>query len=1223
MSTKSPLRERLLSNSPDTMKSSILRESGHGWSSPPSSQATSPLRIAKRDSSTSPIRPTQVARRTSSSFKHVTSNNLVSKSPFKSQIPASIGRPRGPVPGPPPDSPRKAELENERPFALKRDRRQSKTFQAIMHSEPVSKSPFRRPAHAVPSPQPPSSVSPIRSALVSRRLHGPRLSGGAKQQRRKRVTWGKSMEVLEFEPEEDTSIEQQPFVDSDEEEDENLNRLSPDHSLDTQDSPPPPDGDARIDGLVEELMGREAAPPVARDIPTDLDTEDGVPFSPSHHPDTQDDSHEQQQYTPHPAAYLRNEEPRHSDFPFSAPNPTSQDFLTPPSSPSLGHTSHTGQIRDTHLNDSTETDDEETEMDVQMRPPSPSPVGGPRTPLLPRAEVDHRFPITGDNSSTFFSHSPRVYAGGDPFGLPSLQEESLSERDASDGYDSFAKHSETNLSELILGTKVHDQIFQEHQPLEAAFSSPQPPSSHSQKSPSGRPPLPPIPSHVSSPNTRSPSPNGRLRITREDVQRRLMHKRSFGSPTQSPRGSPGPSRETTPFFDPPRESTPFDLPHPSTPIELGAPRLPSPEPDSELGLAVPGHRLKFDFGSKFGRGLGIDGLSDDIDEIEEVHVDMDMKSALDRLMDDIRFVTDDESEQILNPSGIRRAATEPTLLTNNFPSRDVSDESIPPPPPPKEDNNIKSRERMIIERRREARRIEEEQEDLFYGRSPTPAAIPDGRPQRRRSMSTGDVNDKPLEILPSPSQEDTDDAFEESVRKELEGRKKVTERRSNYLIRTHGTIYASSSRDKVKHLSGAGDVDTGKKSWKAVRRPSDMNEYAKQIRELRNGEKRGHGKVFVRVLGIKGMHLPLPSQRTIMNVTLNNGIHYVTTPDVDLDKDAEVGQEFELIEHSKLEFTLTLKVRRDHHIVEQFRALTKPPPRSISTHTTPGLESNFFSSSPKKSKEKADKKQTPLPQPQPQAPHRLPENLARYLRPDGTLARALVTFKDIAPRCDTRIFETAYPLMGQRTETDGGKPSILQVGEIVLQIFRLPPLPGVKPEELPQSLDECVRGVRHANWHKETYWEGVLTQQGGDCSSWRRRQFRVIGSKLVAFNDITKRATATIELKEALSVEDDQEARTMLSPTSGMSTATTRGVDDYDGLYGIERSFRLIFEGGEEIVFFADTDAEKAKWLEVLRALVGHIPHLSVWAEYLWQLQQKAKGSGGLKPPIVTGSSTA
>jgi hypothetical protein len=205
--------------------------------------------------------------------------------------------------------------------------------------------------------------------------------------------------------------------------------------------------------------------------------------------------------------------------------------------------------------------------------------------------------------------------------------------------------------------------------------------------------------------------------------------------------------------------------------------------------------------------LGIDGLSDDIDEIEEAvghgpqrplsaDVDMDMKSALDRLMDDVAgagsrsrqedsLVTDDESEQILNPSGIRRAATEPTLLTNNFPSRDVSDESIPPPPPPKEDNNIKSRERMIIERRREARRIEEEQEDLFYGRSPTPAAIPSpsleppsGRPQRRRSMSTGDVNDKPLEILPSPSQEDTDDAFEESVRKELEGRKKVTERRS-------------------------------------------------------------------------------------------------------------------------------------------------------------------------------------------------------------------------------------------------------------------------------------------------------------------------------------------------------------------------------------------------------------------------------------------------------------
>jgi hypothetical protein len=136
----------------------------------------------------------------------------------------------------------------------------------------------------------------------------------------------------------------------------------------------------------------------------------------------------------------------------------------------------------------------------------------------------------------------------------------------------------------------------------------------------------------------------------------------------------------------------------------------------------------------------------------------------------------------------------------------------------------------------------------------------------------------------------------------------------------------------------------------------------------------------------------------------------------------------------------------------------------------------FFSSSPKKPKEK-----TSYQPPPPPPVYRLPENLARYLKPDGTLARAFIQFKDIATRCDTRLFETSYPLIGQRAEL-GGKFSTLQVGEILLQIFRLPPLPGLPPDQLPQSLEECHRGLRHINWHKVTYFEGILTQNGGDCN---------------------------------------------------------------------------------------------------------------------------------------------
>ena len=182
------------------------------------------------------------------------------------------------------------------------------------------------------------------------------------------------------------------------------------------------------------------------------------------------------------------------------------------------------------------------------------------------------------------------------------------------------------------------------------------------------------------------------------------------------------------------------------------------------------------------------------------------------------------------------------------------------------------------------------------------------------------------------------------------------------------------------------------------------------------------------------------------------------------------------IEHSKLEFTLTLKVRRDPHIVAQFRS-NAPPLAPTPAPASKGGMRSFFSSSPKKPAR--------LDQVAP-VPAMLEENLARYLKPDGTLARAFVSFRDIAEHCDTRLFETSYPLIGQRLET-GSKVVSIEIGELVLQFFRLPSLPGIPPNQLPQSLEECHRGLRHVHWHKMTYFEGTLTQSGGDCSVRRYR----------------------------------------------------------------------------------------------------------------------------------------
>lgn len=94
---------------------------------------------------------------------------------------------------------------------------------------------------------------------------------------------------------------------------------------------------------------------------------------------------------------------------------------------------------------------------------------------------------------------------------------------------------------------------------------------------------------------------------------------------------------------------------------------------------------------------------------------------------------------------------------------------------------------------------------------------------------------------------------------------------------------------------------------------------------------------------------------------------------------------------------------------------------------------------------------------------------------------------------------------------------------------------------------------------------------------------------MVAFNDVTKKATATIDLKKAIAVEDDQEARNNAQSPGG----TSRYADEYDGLYGVERSFRLIFPQSQEIIFFADSDEEKSKWYKPrMHRFVLHIDYL-------------------------------
>lgn len=319
----------------------------------------------------------------------------------------------------------------------------------------------------------------------------------------------------------------------------------------------------------------------------------------------------------------------------------------------------------------------------------------------------------------------------------------------------------------------------------------------------------------------------RERISREEVQRRLMSQRSPGSPgsdkelrssllrdrsvfsienlgDDSTRRSPAlsPADKQQDRLSVLTSQTDFSVETAVVEVaekrNLGLMALDSAikEDEGEFGMVQSDSKLQFDFGSKF--SLGDLGLSSrDMNErvgaesldtlalppppprraasfesnnsgikVGDVDVDMDMKSALDRLMEDVAgagahpddsMMTDEyddsfdrsesqDAHDVFPPSRpkvIERALTDPVTLQENemvgVMSRSVSSasEALPPPVPPKD--NIRSREQAILEKRRETRRMEEEQDEMFSPRQKDQRSLGVGRPSRRRSMSTGDA----------------------------------------------------------------------------------------------------------------------------------------------------------------------------------------------------------------------------------------------------------------------------------------------------------------------------------------------------------------------------------------------------------------------------------------------------------------------------------------------------
>lgn len=523
-----------------------------------------------------------------------------------------------------------------------------------------------------------------------------------------------------------------------------------------------------------------------------------------------------------------------------------------------------------------------------------------------------------------------------------------------------------------------------------------------------------------------------------------------------------------------------------------------------------------------------------------------------------------------------------------------------------------------------------------------PKALAAARKSRRRSNSTGDIgsvnkraprvtlglDDDAVSILDSFRDETFDDSVSEKHYRIREERRQV-----------RATYTGSGSLS-----SRSGDTDSIK-AWRPIRRPSDMHEHSIELRAAREREARegkASGTVFVKVLGIESLSMPLPKEPTYFRIAVDNNLDYIRTDRFfELKEGAKINQEFVMAESENFEFSIAMEIRADPHILRLMHEKANPPtapvpapapapvarpvtPTSTTSHKSRGLRA-LFGGTPKKNKHQRTQSvpvttsaafKKPV---QPAPPVKRPDTIATFFAPGGdtTLAKTHIAFKPIAEQCEAKVLEIRYPMFAMVKPAplpDGTAPR-KQLAKITIQVLRLPPLPGLGPDNLPGSIDETLRGLRHHKWHSQVYHEGILTQVGGDCRVPRRRFFKLIGGSLVAINEVTKKEVARIDLREASALVDCNQP----------------GVeDDYDPFSARPRSFQLRFTDNEAIVFSADKDDDKAVWMDTLQGLLGKVPSNPIWAEMLAQSSKERKDrrrskrrSSAMPPPASTSSRTA
>lgn len=320
------------------------------------------------------------------------------------------------------------------------------------------------------------------------------------------------------------------------------------------------------------------------------------------------------------------------------------------------------------------------------------------------------------------------------------------------------------------------------------------------------------------------------------------------------------------------------------------------------------------------------------------------------------------------------------------------------------------------------------------------------------------------------------------------------------------------------------------------------------------------GKLFLRVMGMKNISLPdLHERNALFNITLDNGVHCIKTPNYKMSKSAVyVGKEFELAVGESLEFILTMKASYN----KPRETMKEIKERKVVRSTN--KIGRMFGSREIVTTTKF-------------VPQEVKDPWSNVIAKDGSFARCYVDLDQYVDQITGTATNFNLNCFNEWATKSGNGARCEPYGIAQLEVKMLF-VPRSEPYEiLPTSIKTAYESLDDLRAEKMMRLEGYLHQEGGDCESWKKRFFKLSGTNLIAHSEFSHKTRAKINLAKVVEViYVDKE-------NMNRSSSNYRNFSD---ILLVENAFKIRFANGEIIDFGAPNKDEKIRWITAIQEIV-------------------------------------